>query len=72
MSACAANQQDVVIYLIQEFPRCVNWKNKAGMTAMMHAAKMGNDAVVHILLDVGEADINSVDNGGCAALHVSF
>ncbi|KAF3939269.1 Alpha-latroinsectotoxin [Dactylella cylindrospora] len=45
---------DVAFYLASEFPQCVNWRDKAGMTA--------------ILLD-SDADVNAFDPLGNTALH---
>ncbi|KAF3908010.1 Espin [Orbilia brochopaga] len=59
---------DVVFYLANEFDKCVNWRDKSGMSALMLAAKAGNDANINILLDSG-ADINAVDPLGNTSLH---
>lgn len=71
MVACAStdeNADDVVFYLAGEFERCVEWRDKNGMTALMMAAKAGNDANINILLDFG-ADINATDPLGNTPLH---
>ncbi|KAK6346019.1 hypothetical protein TWF730_010353 [Orbilia blumenaviensis] len=62
------NADDVVFYLAGEFEGCVGWRDKSGMTALMMAAKVGNDANINILLD-SSADIDAVDPLGNTALH---
>ncbi|KAK6540321.1 hypothetical protein TWF694_009125 [Orbilia ellipsospora] len=59
---------DVVFYLAGEFPGSVNARDKGGMTALMMAAKIGNDANINILLD-SDADINAFDPLGNTSLH---
>ncbi|EWC48001.1 hypothetical protein DRE_02883 [Drechslerella stenobrocha 248] len=59
---------DVVFYLASEYERCIDWRDKAGMTALMLAAKAGNDANVNILLD-SDADINAFEPQGNTPLH---
>ncbi|KAK6497719.1 hypothetical protein TWF481_012122 [Arthrobotrys musiformis] len=59
---------DVVFYLAGEFERCVGWRDKNGMTALMMAARAGNDANINILLD-SLAEIDTVDPLGNTALH---
>ncbi|KAK6331762.1 hypothetical protein TWF718_002303 [Orbilia javanica] len=71
MVACAStdeNADDVVFYLVGEFEKCVESRDKSGMTALMMAAKAGNDANINILLDSG-AEINAVDPLGNTSLH---
>lgn len=38
----------MVIFLAGAFERCIDWRNKAGLTAMMHAAQKGWDEVVNV------------------------
>jgi ankyrin repeat protein len=45
----------------------VNERNNYGWTALMHAARLGNDEIVALLVDKG-ADINAADNDGWTAL----
>ncbi|KAK6524605.1 hypothetical protein TWF281_011508 [Arthrobotrys megalospora] len=68
-SGCTdGDADDVVFYLAGEFERCVGWRDKSGMNALMIAAKVGNDANINILLDSG-AEINAIDPLGNTALH---
>ena len=73
MVACAHNRIDVVEFLAKRFPRCTDWKNKVGFTPLMTAAKMGNDGVVCVLLDVAGqwVDVDACDGSGNTGLHVS-
>lgn len=48
MLAAAGGHETVVIFLAGAFERCIDWRNKAGLTAMMHAAQKGWDEVVNV------------------------
>ncbi|KAL0637809.1 Vacuolar protein sorting-associated protein 74 [Maublancomyces gigas] len=68
MLAAGEGHEEVVHCIVSRFSRCIDWRNKLGVTAMMHAAKNGCDAVVNMLLDLGaEADV--VDVLGNTSLH---
>ncbi|KAH8146054.1 uncharacterized protein LAJ45_09976 [Morchella importuna] len=71
MLAAAGGHETVVIFLAGAFERCIDWRNKAGLTAMMHAAQKGWDEVVNTLIDLG-ADIDMTDALGNTALHFAF
>lgn len=48
MLAASEGHEEVVHCIVSRFSRCIDWRNKAGVTAMMHAAKNGCDAVVNV------------------------
>lgn len=48
MLAASKGHEEVVHCIVSRFPRCIDWRNKTGVTAMMHAAKNGCDAVVNV------------------------
>jgi ankyrin repeat protein len=48
MAAAAVGHEDIVHFLATQFPQTVDWRNKAGATAMMMAAQGGRDAVVNV------------------------
>lgn len=48
MLAAAEGHETVVYCIASRFSRCIDWRNKVGATAMMHAAKNGCDAVVNV------------------------
>lgn len=52
MVASAEGHEPVVEYLVGRFGR-IEWRNKAGLTAMMMAAKKGMDGVVNVSLSLG-------------------
>lgn len=58
MIACQHNNIPVVDFLARRFPKCLDWKNKLGLTALMIAAKMGFEGCVKALLEAGR------DRGG--------
>ncbi|RPB21506.1 ankyrin [Terfezia boudieri ATCC MYA-4762] len=53
MIACQHNNIPVVDFLARRFPKCLDWKNKLGLTALMIAAKMGFEGCVKVLLEAG-------------------
>ncbi|KAF8424099.1 ankyrin repeat-containing domain protein [Tirmania nivea] len=53
MIACQHNNIPVVDFLARRFPKCLDWKNKLGQTALMIAAKMGFEGCVKALLEAG-------------------
>ncbi|RPB17765.1 ankyrin [Morchella conica CCBAS932] len=53
MLAAAGGHETVVIFLAGAFERCIDWRNKAGLTAMMHAAQKGWDEVVNFAFAYG-------------------
>lgn len=48
MLAAGEGHEEVVHCIVSRFSRCIDWRNKLGVTAMMHAAKNGCDAVVNV------------------------
>ena len=40
----------------------VDWKDSFGKTALLWAARNGQEAVVQLLLDTGKVDVNSRDD----------
>lgn len=50
MLAAGEGHEDVVHFIASQFLRCIDWRNKVGVTAMMHAAKKGCNAVVNVSL----------------------
>lgn len=48
MLAAGEGHEEVVHCIVSRFSRCIDWRNKVGVTAMMHAAKNGCDAVVNV------------------------
>lgn len=48
MLAAGEGYEEVVHCIASRFSRCIDWRNKAGVTAMMKAAKNGCDAVVNV------------------------
>ena len=70
MLAAEGGHEEVVSVLAEMFGR-VDYRNKAGATALILAARAGKDGVVRILLD-GGSDVDAVDGLGNTALHVGF
>jgi len=70
MLAAEGGHEEVVGLLVEMFGR-VDYRNKAGATALILAARAGKDGVVRILLD-GGSDVDAVDGLGNTALHVGF
>jgi hypothetical protein len=68
VAASAVSGGEVVSLLCESFPRCVNWKNKLELDALMIAAKTGNDDAVSVLISYG-ADVAAQDIEGNTALH---
>ncbi|RPA84423.1 ankyrin [Ascobolus immersus RN42] len=66
--AARAGHEGVVQLLAREFPACVDWCNKKGMTALMEAAKGGYDKAVIVLLEEG-VEMEGEDRLGNTALH---
>jgi hypothetical protein len=48
MLAAGGGHEQIVVFLAGAFERCIDWRNKAGLTAMMHAAQKGWDEVVNV------------------------
>jgi uncharacterized protein len=72
MTACEAKKTDVGKYLLERYPRCASWKNKAGMDALMLSARAGLVPLMYLLLAVPEPntpDPNTQDRDGNTALH---
>lgn len=81
MAACAGNNAPVVSFLKGRFGKCVGWRNREGLTALMLAAVKGYEGCVRALLEErveeGEGeeggvdvDVDAVDGVGNTALHV--
>ncbi|XP_061520991.1 histone-lysine N-methyltransferase EHMT2 [Phycodurus eques] len=63
LEAIVNNHTQVARYLIQN-GACVYNVEEDGYTGLHHAAKQGNLEIVNILLETGQVDVNSQDNGG--------
>ncbi|KAI9801682.1 MAG: 26S proteasome non-ATPase regulatory subunit [Piccolia ochrophora] len=71
MAACDGGHEAVVRLLLQQFARCVSWKNKAGMDALMLASRNASSpTILSLLLSPPiSADPNAQDGAGNSALH---
>lgn len=68
--AAAENHEQTVHYLAQHMSRCLDWKNMEDETALMVAARRGNDPCINLLLDFG-ADIDLADRKGNRPIHIA-
>jgi hypothetical protein len=71
MLACAAGKEECGVMLCRRFPECVSWKNKAGLDALMLAAKSGS-GTLHLMPTLILYDPNILvasDGKGDTALH---
>jgi ankyrin repeat protein len=46
MTAIEAGKADVSAYILQQFPRCANWRNKKGQDAVGRLSSLGNEVII--------------------------
>ncbi|CAN6654804.1 hypothetical protein TRVA0_027S01442 [Trichomonascus vanleenenianus] len=68
--AALMNHEQTVHFLAQHIPRCMDWVNDKHETAVMAAARRGNDPCINLLLDFG-ANVNIADREGNTPVHVA-
>ncbi|KAI9676852.1 MAG: hypothetical protein M1817_006691 [Caeruleum heppii] len=69
MSACRGGSEDVVKTLMRRCERCVDWKNKDGLDALMITAQTSHPHLTSLLLTSPRCDPNAQDLQGNTALH---
>ena len=71
MLAASAGKEECGVYLAKRFPESVDWKNKAGLDALMLACKSGSGTLhlIPTLILHGPSILSASDAQGNTALH---
>jgi len=68
MIAAQYDQDEIFYTYAEHYPPSIHATNRSGCTALLFAAKVGNEDLIYFLLNWG-ADIDHVDDDGNTALH---
>ncbi|KAF1916423.1 ankyrin repeat-containing domain protein [Ampelomyces quisqualis] len=71
MLAAAAGKEDMGVMLAKRFPRCIPWRDRAGLDALMLACKSGFGTLhlIPTLILHGPSILAAADSNGNTALH---